>query len=360
VDFINPFSLALILSTLGILVTLIWGFQIGLFYSLVIFPLAFEFFYFEILVPHLPLFLNQLNINTFLFSGLYAILLIFLFFKRWNYLALTLFLVGFIHVEKNMPQQLWAALSYRVDGAIQPTILRHALARIDKDEHAPVYLICLDGYPDLTKTEIARSSLLDSLLLKLNFHSVKHVAKGFQTPVALRYLITGKYKAQEFTNLNGDSFSKELTQGLSQVSPQDYQVYLGTILTDYHLSKPFFPVFSSIQPNRLLVKSLKHYFKEESQIGSSAAFEKYHQQLIDQIDGKQNQLKLLHFITFHGFSTEKREFLHDIPIADQLLNRILVQLKAKAPQAKVIIFSDHGERFTKGYDPRAAIFYSNF
>jgi len=59
-------------------------------------------------------------------------------------------------------------------------------------------------------------------------------------------------------------------------------------------------------------------------------------------------------------STEKREFLHDIPIADQLLNRILVQLKAKAPQAKVIIFSDHGERFTKGFDPRAAIFYSNF
>jgi len=360
VDFTNAYGIGLFLSALGIFVTLLWGFNLGLFYSLVAFPLAFEFLYFEVIAPHMPLFLIQLNLNTIIFSSLYGIFLITIYFKKWNSIALFIFLFGIIHVEKNLPTQLYAAFSYRESGSIQSSPIRKALLSISVKENVPIYLICLDGYPDLTSTVYAKYSKADSLLKAFEFHPQKNEAKSLQTPVSIRYLITGKLFPQEFTNLNSPSIGSELYLGLQKIAPMGYGIYLGSVLADYNLAKPFFSVISPIRPNKLLVKPFKRFFSDDQYVGSSEAMATFHNQLISQIDGEPKQLKLLHFITFHGFSTDKREFLHDIPVADKLLTRILDQIKSKSPRSKVIIFSDHGERFTPGLEPRAAILYLNY
>ena len=359
-DFTNAYGIALILSGIGILISLLWGPTKGLYYGLLTFPLAFEFLYYDIIAPRMPLFLIHLNLNTLLFCGFYAIFLWVMYAKKLHYLAWVTFLFGFIHVENQLPQQLFASISYREAGQVEQTPIRNALRELNKHEEAPVYLICLDGYPDLTATAFAKNSRADSLLKANHFHSERHKAKSFQTPISVRYLLTGKLYPQTFTNLNAVAFGNELQISLHNAAPSTYQIYVGSVLVDYQLAKPFFSVFAPVRPNRLLLKPFKRYFGAECYIGSSAAMERYHGELISQIDGKPRQLKFLHFLTFHGFSTDYREFMKDIPIADQLLHRILQQINLNAPHAKVIIFSDHGERFTEGLDPYSSIFYRNF
>jgi hypothetical protein len=259
-----------------------------------------------------------------------------------------------------MPYQLLHAFQFDFKGKNSPSLLLNQLVRINKNESQPIYLICLDGYPNLDGTEYAKFSKLHSILTYEKFQKIELYSMSIQTPVSIRHLLTSKYKRQEFTNLNTAGYEAELMNSLTNVSPQNYTVYLGSVLVNYNLAKPFFSVVESIRPNRMILKPFKKFFDEKNRIGSTLFFQKYHDGLISEIDGKLHQTKFLHFITFHGLFSQKRLLADQIIFADNLLKRVLKQLQEKAPLSKVIIFSDHGERGTPGLDPQKAIFYTNF
>jgi hypothetical protein len=259
-----------------------------------------------------------------------------------------------------MPSQLLHAYQFELEGKSSPSVLINQLARIHKNENQPIYLICLDGYPNLEGTQYAKFSSLQSMLTQEKFQKIAHYSNSIQTPVSIRYLLTGKFKQQEFTNLNTLGYQVDLTNSLTNFSPLNYKIYLGSVLVSYNLAAPFFAVFEPIRPNRLILKPFKKFFDEKSHMGSSLFFQQYHEGLISEIDGKLYQIKFLHFITFHGLFSQKRQLSTEIIFADHLLKRILKQIRDKAPRSKVVIFSDHGERGTPGLDPQKAILYTNF
>ncbi len=359
VEFLNENAIAIPIALAGIYITISVGFRYSLFYALLVFPLGFDWLYFQVMAPHLPAFFIRFHQNRWIFGGLYLLFLGFLFWKNWLYVGLICFLFGGFRVEKNLFVQVYHAFQFSHEGLISPSILQRNLARIDSNDQSPIYLICLDGYPKLAGSPYAKFGRLDSILRQEKFHPQDYVAHSFQTPVAVRYLLTGRFQKQEFTNLNAAALGLELTSSLRGITPKN-QIYLGSILGSYNLSKPFFSAIESIRPNRMFVKPFHTVVGDENRIGSSKFFEKYHAGLLAQIDGKTRQTKFLHFLTFHGLSAEKRVLVKEISWADQLLIQIIHRLKTQAPLAKVIIFSDHGERETRGMDPRRAIFYVNF
>jgi len=358
--YLNEFFIALPLCILGVYTTMFFSFKRAIVFALVCFPMAFEQLYFQVLVPHMPLYLIKLNKNTLIFSGLYALFLVIIYRKNWVFIGVLTFLFGWGMMEKQMPTQLMNAYQFSYQGKASPSILAKEILKIKQDEIQPIYLICLDGYPNVAGTEYANSSKMDSLLKLEKFHALNHVSMSVQTPVSIRQLITQKYEKQEFTNLNAKNYGKELTISLENLSPKNHKIYIRSILVDYNLAQPFFSVFESIRPNRMILKPFKQFFNEKNRIGSKRFFENYHDELISQIDGKRQQTKFLHFITFHGLFSEKRQLKNEIMYADDLLKRVIKQVRESAPQAKVIIFSDHGERETPGLNPRKAICYSNF
>lgn len=359
-DYLNEFFIALPLCILGVYATIHFSFKQAIVFALVCFPIAFEHLYFQVLVPHMPLFLIKLNKNTWVFSGLYVLFLVIIYRRNWVFIGVLTFLFGCCMKEKQMPIQLMNAYKYSYQGKASPSILTKELLKINQDETQAIYLICLDGYPNVEGTEYANISKIDSILKPEKFHVLNHLSMSPQTSVSIRQLITEKYEKQEFTNLNSKNYGKELTISLEKLSPKNYKIHLGSILTDYNLAQPFFSVFESIRPNKMILKPLKQFFDEGNRIGSKRYFENYHEELISQIDGKRQQTKFLHFITFHGIFTEKRQLKNKIVYADNLLIRVIKQIRERAPQAKVIIFSDHGERGTPDIDARKAVFYANF
>jgi len=359
-EYFNEFFIAIPLCLVGLFFTIRLTFKDSLFFTLLVFPLAFDQLYFQILAPHLPLYLIHLNMNTWLFGSFYLLFLGIIYFKNWVFIGLFTFLIGLIILEKQMPYQLLHAFQFDFKGKTSPSLLLNQLARINKNESQPIYLICLDGYPNLDGSEYAKFSRLHSMVTYEKFQKIELYSMSIQTPVSIRHLFTSKYKRQQFTNFNTAAYEADLTNSLTKVSPQNYTVYLGSVLVNYNLAKPFFPVFESIRPNRMILKPFKKYFHEKNRIGSTLFFQKYHERLISEIDGKLHQTKFLHFITFHGLFSQKRILKEEIIFADNLLKRVLKQIREKAPHSKVVIFSDHGERATPGLDPQKAIFYTNF
>jgi hypothetical protein len=122
--YLNEFFIALPLCILGVYTTMFFSFKRAIVFALFCFPMAFEQLYFQVLVPHMPLYLIKLNKNTWIFSGLYALFLVIIYRKNWVFIGVLTFLFGWCMKEKQMPTQLMNAYQFSYQGKASPSILQ--------------------------------------------------------------------------------------------------------------------------------------------------------------------------------------------------------------------------------------------
>lgn len=330
--------------------------EYSLCYILVLFPITADAMFFEYVRYHLPSFLLHFPFRTILFSAIYLILIGCTLQFKWLKIATALFFIGIIFSFQTLPYSLWKAFQYNsnVQTFRSPIIDQLKHWQNDKKD---VYLICFDGYPDLSQQKNHWKSQINGILKSHHFVQKPIKARIAYTPSSIRQYLSLEYCPQEFTAINSTWLKKHISNYLYQICPKNGQIGLHSILFESNSASIFFAVFPKPRLNRLIDKSVQSLFPPENVMGSPSYFAHFHHQLIEQIHAGKQHLEFLHFISFHHVMSQDTVYQHQIDEADFYAKKMIQRLEEKDPQAHVIVFSDHGERNQKELDPLKNILY---
>ena len=333
-----------------------YALEYTLSFQLALFPIAVDVLFFDYLLPHLPTFLRLFPYRTLLFSSIYLLFIGCILHFKWLKMATAIFFIGVIFTFQTMPYSLWKAYQYdaHVQAFRSPIIdqLKHW-----KEDKKDIYLICLDGYPDLNQQKNHWKSQINNILKGHHFIQRPIKAQIAYTPCSIRQYLSLEYCPQEFTALNSALLKNHITNYLHQIFPKNWQIGLHSILFEPSSASIFFAVFPKPRVNRIVEKSFQNLFPAENVIGSPSYFAHYHQQLFQQVHSGKQHLEFLHFLSFHHVTNHDTVYQHQINEADLYAKKMIQRLEEKDPQAHVIVFSDHGERSQKELDPLKNIFY---
>lgn len=348
--FLNHGLFVCFLAILGILCTFFTSLKFSLLYRLIIFPVIGTNIFQQYIEP-------IFGVNVFSNYGFWLFYLFLISLITFQNKILILFLVsiwGFFVTFSDIPSKFISTFSYwekfTQDKRVSPVV---DLVKSMKKDNKGIYLICLDGYPDLISKD--SQSILSQFLIDKGFTKGKNISIG-DTPYSIPFLLTN-YRPNSMLyaipNSNYNWYLKTFMQELYH----ENSIEVNAIFNDYWITNYYFNLFPKPPVNLIINKIFKRLFPNPENLLNDTYITAYHQQLIERM--KRNpKIGFYHFLTFHGFGySSKRELVKEIYWADSWLKKSIETIEKVNSNAHIIIFSDHGERFTKGYDRNKSILY---
>lgn len=348
--FLNHGLFISVLAFLGLLITFLSSVKYSLFYRLIIFPVIGTNIFQHYIKP-------IFGVNIFSNYGFWLFYLFLIILITYQNKILILFLVsiwGFFVTFTGVPSKYISSFSYwekfTKEKKISPVV--KLVKSLNKDDRG-VYIICLDGYPDIVLKN--NQSILPQFLLDKGFKKVKNISIG-DTPLSVPFLLTNfrpnsMMYAVPFTNYNFK------LKSLMQKVYNENSIEVYAIFNDYWITNYYFNLFPKPPVNLILDKIFKSLFPNPESILNVDYAEKYHQNLIRNM--KVNpKIGFYHFLTFHGLGyLSNRDLIKDLIWADSWLKKSIETIEKVNPKAHIVVFSDHGERNVKGYDRNKSILY---
>ncbi|MEY2793511.1 MAG: hypothetical protein RJA76_1503 [Bacteroidota bacterium] len=339
-------------SLLGLLFTWHAPIKYSLLYRLLIFPVIGTSIYEDFIKPNFSTIFHIQDI----FWIFYIFLIILITHQKKVWLLFIVSIWGFFATFNTLPVKLFEQINYwdtfKIRKEKSPVI---QLIQRFKTDHQNIYLICLDGYPNLQDCEYARESILPNYLIKKRFSPVPNISIG-DTPQSVSFLLTNKEPFGVLYAIPLQDYNQHIKQMMVDILNEN-SIEVNAVFGNFWLCNLFFPLFPPSPVNYYLKKLYKKIYSYPEKNSQKEYIENFHQELISKIS-LGPKIQFFHFITFHGLGYEgDRNFIKDIQYADFWLVKAIEKIEKINPRAHVIIFSDHGERFIKGFDRKKSILF---
>lgn len=349
--FLNEGLFRAFLALFGLLLTWKAPIKYSLFYRLLVFPMIGATIFEQFVKPHW----GHVQHVQDLFWLLYMLLIILVTHQAKVWILFVISIWGFFVTFVDLPAKLYASLTYwnsfseRKERSPVVDLLQHPF------KGQKTYVICLDGYPDFTNEPTTYGSTLSSYLVKNGFKKGNAISIG-DTPQSVPFLLSNKSSEKLFFAIPFFNYNRHIVQLMKQ-SLQEESIQVHAVFNDYWIATYYFQLFSNPPVNYYVQKIFQKFFSEAEKPVQTEYMNAYHWNLLRQMSTKAN-IQVFHFLTFHGWGyAQQRNLSSEVAYADFWLKKSIERINQINPNAHVIVFSDHGERFTKGFDRKKALLY---
>ncbi len=348
--FLNHGLFITFLAILGLGVTYFSKLKYSLFFRLLVFPVIGS----NIFQSYVEPIHQSSTLLLYLFWMLYLGLIVLITYLDKVIVLFIVSIWGFFVTFSDLPSKIKYSISYWENFYVykRKSPVLDLVNKLRRDNQT-IYLICLDGYPADLKTSVSQQL---SVNLKNNgFKKGKNLSIG-DTPWSIPFLLSGYIPKSIIYAQPFWAYNVQMEKLLNKVY-NEQSIQVQAIFDNYWLTNYYFPLFTNPPVNPLIQLIFKRYLDNPESVLDLNYINGYHFNLINHLNAT-TKIQFIHFLTFHGFGYfGQKDLYKDVKYANMLLYKSLSKIQKLNPNAHVIIFSDHGERFVKGYDRTKSILF---